>query len=194
MESHEPTIEHEDPGRFSQPLTRTITGKRRRRSKGEGTATSSQNSREALHLSAPARANAKVTGRKRTALQVDPSPPIRRSPRLSSVSEQSAPGRGKGAQPELDRQSDQVTGQPPPLRHLRWLPLSDLIAYSFQQPREIFTVPVPVRLARCLFCRLSPLFCSLLANIILPLGRNNSFSSRLMIECPQRTGKQSQQP
>jgi hypothetical protein len=90
--------------------------------------------------------------------------------------------------------------------HLRYWPrllLSDLIAYSFQEPRptaarEIkFTVPgpVPVRLARCLFCRLLPLFCSLLANIILPLGRTNSFSSRLvMIECPQRTGKQSQQP
>jgi hypothetical protein len=37
---------------------------------------------------------------------------IRRSPRLSS--EHSAPGSGKGAQPELDSQSDQVTGQPPP--------------------------------------------------------------------------------
>ena len=56
---------------------------------------------------------AAVTGRKRTAL--DPSLPIRRSPRLSS--EQSAPrdsGSGKGAQPELDGQSDQVTEQPPP--------------------------------------------------------------------------------
>ncbi len=51
MESHEPIIVHKDPGRFSQPLTRTITGKRRRRSKGEGTATSSQNSRGALPLS-----------------------------------------------------------------------------------------------------------------------------------------------
>ena len=43
---------------------------------------------------------------------LDPSLPIRRSPRLSS--EQSTPGRGKGAQLELDVQSDQVTGQPPP--------------------------------------------------------------------------------
>ncbi len=74
MESHEPAIVHKDPGRFTQPMTRTITGKRRRRStsKGEGTATSSQNCREALLLSAPA--NAAVTGRKRTAL--DPSLPI----------------------------------------------------------------------------------------------------------------------
>jgi hypothetical protein len=79
--------------------------------------------------------------------------------------------------------------------HLRhWLLLSDLIAYSFQEPREIFTVPVPVRLARCLGCRLLPLFCNLLANIILPLGRTNSFSSRLTSECPQRTGEQSRQP
>ena len=43
---------------------------------------------------------------------LDPSLPIRRSPRLSS--EHSAPGSGKCAQPELDRQPDQVTGQPPP--------------------------------------------------------------------------------
>ena len=55
--------------------------------------------------------------------------------------------------------------------HLRhWLPLSGLIAYSFQEPREIFTVPVLVLLARCTFCRHLPLFCSLLANIILPLS------------------------
>jgi hypothetical protein len=55
--------------------------------------------------------------------------------------------------------------------HLRhWLPLSDLIAYRFQEPREIFTVPVLVLLARCVFCRHLPLFCSLLANITLPLG------------------------
>jgi hypothetical protein len=39
---------------------------------------------------------------------LDPSLPIRRSPRLSS--EQSTPGSGKGAQLELDIQSDQVTG------------------------------------------------------------------------------------
>jgi hypothetical protein len=79
--------------------------------------------------------------------------------------------------------------------HLRyWLPLSDLIAYSFQEPRETFTVPVPVRLARCLCCRLLPLFCSFLANILLPLGRTNSFSSRLTSECRQRTGEQSRQP
>jgi hypothetical protein len=70
--------------------------------------------------------------------------------------------------------------------HLRhWLPPSDLIAYSFQEPGEIFTMPVlvPVLLARCSFCRyLLPLFCSLLANIILPLGRTKSFSSRLIHE------------
>jgi hypothetical protein len=89
-------------------MTRTITGKRRRKSPNNGTASSSQNSREALLLSAPA--NATVTGRKRSA--PDPSLPIRRSPRLSS--EHSAPGSGKCAQPELDRRSDQVTGQPPP--------------------------------------------------------------------------------
>jgi hypothetical protein len=80
--------------------------------------------------------------------------------------------------------------------HLRhWLPLrlSDLIAYSFQEPREIFMVPVPMRLARCFFCRFLPLFCSLLANIILPLGRTNLLSSRLMIECPRRNGRQSRQ-
>ena len=108
MESHEPAIVHKDPGRFTQPMNRTITGKRRRKSPNNGTASSSQNSREALPLSAPA--NATVTGRKRSA--PDPSLPIRRSPRLSS--EHSAPGSGKCAQPELDRQSDQVTGQPPP--------------------------------------------------------------------------------
>jgi hypothetical protein len=93
MESHEPTIVHKDPGRITQPMTRTITGKRRRKSQSDGTASSSQNSREALPLSATA--NATVTGRKRTAL--DPSCPIRRPPRLSS--EHSAPGSGKGAQP-----------------------------------------------------------------------------------------------
>ena len=108
MEPHEPTIVHTGPGRFIQPMTRTKTGKRRRKSSNNGTASSSQNSREALLLSSPA--NATVTGRKRSA--PDPSLPIRRSPRLSS--EHSAPGSGKCAQPELDRQSDQVTGQPPP--------------------------------------------------------------------------------
>jgi hypothetical protein len=213
-ESHEPVIVHKDPGRFSQPLTRTITGKRRRRGRSkdaselEGTATSSssQNSREALPLSESAPANATVTGRKPERTALDPSLPIRRSPRLSS--EQSAPGSGKpeGAQPALDRQSGQVTGQPQPP--------SLLAAAASQRPYRIlvqlsrakaqnkifkFTVPgpVPVRLAHCLFCRLGllPLFCSSSANIILPLGRTNSFSSRLvMIQCPQRTGKQSQQP
>ncbi len=45
--------------------------------------------------------------------------------------------------------------------HLRhWLPLRDLIAYSFQEPRETFMVPVPMRLARCFFCRLLPFSCS----------------------------------
>jgi hypothetical protein len=68
MESHEPATVHKDPGRLTQPLTRTITGKRRRRSNREGTATSSQNSRVALPLSAPANSNAAATGRKRTAL------------------------------------------------------------------------------------------------------------------------------
>jgi hypothetical protein len=118
--------------------------------------------------------------------------PIRRSPRLSS--EHSAPGSGKCAQPELDRQSDQVTGvlDSDSHHHLRhWLSLRDLIAYSFQKPRETFMVPIPMRLARCSFCRLLPFSCSLLANIILPLGRTNLFSSRTMIECPQRSGKQS---
>ena len=70
------------------------------------------------------------------------------------------------------------------LRH--WLPPSDLIAYSFQEPREIFTVPVLVLLARCTFCRYLPLFCSLLANIILPLGRIRSSSLKLTIKCPPR--------
>jgi hypothetical protein len=196
MESHEPTIVHKDPGRFTQPLTRSITGKRRRRSKGEGTATSSQNSREAWPLPVSAPANATATDRKRSAL--DPSLPImiRRSPRLSS--EQSAPGTrsGKGAQPGLDIQSDQVTGQPPPPSPLaasqRLGPYRIRLSRLRAEPREIFTVPVPVRLARCLFCRHLPLFCSLLASIILPLGRTNLFSSRLKIECPQRTGKQPQ--
>jgi hypothetical protein len=74
MESHEPAIVRKDPGRITQPMTRTITGKRRRKSKGEGTATASHNSREALPLSAPV--DAPATGRKRTAL--GPSLPIRR--------------------------------------------------------------------------------------------------------------------
>jgi hypothetical protein len=74
-----------------------------------------------------------------------------------------------------------------------WLPLSDLIAYSFQEPRETFMVPIPMRLARCLFCRLLPSSCSLLANIILPLGRTNLFSSKTMIECPRRSGRPSRQ-
>lgn len=108
MESHEPAVVHVDPGRFAPPLTRTRTGKRRCKGNGEGTASTFQNSQEALPLSAPADTTA--TGRKRKAL--DSSLPIRRSPRLSS--EQSAPGSGTGAQPELDTQSDQVTGQPPP--------------------------------------------------------------------------------
>jgi hypothetical protein len=78
--------------------------------------------------------------------------------------------------------------------HLRhWLPLSDLIAYSFQEPRETFMVPVPMRLARCLFCGFLPFFCSSLANNILPLGRTNLFSSRTR-NCPRRNGKQSRQP
>jgi hypothetical protein len=33
-----------------------------------------------------------------------------------------------------------------------------LVAYSFQEPREVFTVPVLVLLARCVFCRHLPLF------------------------------------
>ncbi len=74
-----------------------------------------------------------------------------------------------------------------------WLPLSDLIAYSFREPRETFMVPVPMQLARCLFCKLLLFSCSLLANIILPLGRTNLSSSRILIECPRRSGKQSRQ-
>jgi hypothetical protein len=89
MESHEPAIVHKDSGRITQPLTQTIPSKRRRKSKIDGAASSSQNSREALPLSASA--NATVTGRKRAA--PDPSCPIRRSPRLSS--EHLAPGSGK---------------------------------------------------------------------------------------------------
>jgi hypothetical protein len=195
MESHEPAIVHKDPGRIThwQPMTRTITGKRRRKSKGEGTATSSHKSREAVPLSAPADAAAPVTGRKRTALWhlthlfllgghhdcllSNQRPGVARAPNQSSIVSQT-----RSVLRSLDSH-----------HHLRyWLLLNDLIAYSFQEPpREIFTVPVPVRFARCLFCRLLPLFCSLLANIILPLGRTNSLSSRRMIECPQRTGKQS---
>jgi hypothetical protein len=53
MESHEPAIVHEDPGRITQPMTRTITGKRRRKNKDDGTASSSQNSREALPFVGP---------------------------------------------------------------------------------------------------------------------------------------------
>jgi hypothetical protein len=56
------------------------------------------------------RCDSYCSGRKRKAL--GSSLPIRRSSRLSS--EQSAPGSGKGAQPELDTQSDQIIGQPPP--------------------------------------------------------------------------------
>jgi hypothetical protein len=145
MESHEPAVVHVDPGRFTPPLTRTRTSKRRCKSKGEGTATFFQNSREALPLSAPADVTA--TGRKRKAL--DSSLPIRRSPRL--FSEQSAPGSGKGAHVRAPNQSS-IHSQTRSLdshHHLRhWLPLSDLIAYSFQEPREIFTVPVLVLLAR----------------------------------------------
>ncbi len=78
--------------------------------------------------------------------------------------------------------------------HLRhWLLPRDLIAYSCQEPRETFMVPIPMRLARCSFCRLLHFSCSLLANIILPLGRTDLFSSRIMIECPRRSGKQFRQ-
>ncbi len=142
MESHEPAIVHKDSGRITQPLTQTIPSKRRRKSKIDGTASSSQNSREALPLSASA--NATVTGRKRTA--PDPSCPIRRSPRLSS--EHLAPGSGSAPnQSSIDSQTRSLDSH----HHLRhWLPLSDLTAYSFQEPREIFMVPVPMRLASSL--------------------------------------------
>ena len=115
------------------------------------------------------RCDSYCSGRKRKAL--GSSLPIRRSSRLSS--EQSAPGSGKGAQPELDTQSDQIIGQPPPPSPLAASQRPYRILYSFQEPREIFMVPVLVLLARCTFCRHLPLFCSfkLLANIILPLGR-----------------------
>jgi hypothetical protein len=212
MESHEPAIVHKDPGRFTQPMTRTITGKRRRKSKNDGAASSSQNSREALPVSAPA--NATVTGRKRTAL--DPSCPIRRSPRLSS--EHSAPGSGKCAQPELDRQSDQVTGQPPPPSFLGGggssfndgttqtaldppgPPRGGAGSHPSPPPSPLAASQRPYRIQLSRAKRnphgagphaIGPPFCSSLANIILPLGRTNLFSSRLMIECPRRNGKQS---
>ena len=93
-------------------------------------------------------------------------------------------------QSSIDSQTRSLDSHHHP-RH--WLPLRDLIAYSFQEPRETFMAPVPMRLARCLFCRLLPFSCSLLANTILPLGRINLLSLRTMIECPQRSGKQSRQ-
>ena len=78
-------------------------------------------------------------------------------------------------------------------RHRHWLLLSDLFVYSFQGPRETFTVPVPVPLARCTFCRFLLLFCNPLANNILPQGRTKSSSLRLMTKCPLRAGKPSHQ-
>ena len=113
-------------------------------------------------------------------------------------------GRGTDAPPEFDTQSSGLRAGRPghsvdtgSHHHRRaplsWLPPRDLIAYSFHEPREIFMVPVPMPLARCLFCRLLPFSCSLLASIILPLGRTNLFSSRILIECPRRSGKQSRQ-
>ena len=85
---------------------------------------------------------------------------------------QPTPGNGRGAQPESDTQPGRAS------------------SYSFQEPRETLTVPVHVPLARCTFGRLLPLFCSLLANTILPQGRTRSFSLnlRLWTECPPRTG------
>jgi hypothetical protein len=110
MEAWEPVSANVDPGRFVTTLTRTRTrpSKRRCRGNGEGTANTPQNPQDALTLSAPA--NATPTGRRRKTL--DSSLPIRRSPRL--FSKQATPGSGRGAQPELDTQSAQVTGQPPP--------------------------------------------------------------------------------
>ena len=108
MESQEPFFAKSASAQSINPLTQSGHSKRRRRGHDVGTANTFSLSQDSLPSSAPP--DAPTTGRKRKT--IDPSLPVRRSPRL--YSEQSAPGNGRGAQPELDTQSDQVPGQPPP--------------------------------------------------------------------------------
>ena len=108
MESQEPVLAKSASAQSINPLTQSGRSKRRRRGHDVGTANTFSLSQDSLPSSAPP--DAPTTGRKRKT--IDPSLPVRRSPRL--YSEQSAPGNGRGAQPELDTQSDQVPGQPPP--------------------------------------------------------------------------------
>jgi len=107
MESQELASSTVELARGIQPSTRASTSKRRRRGKAEGSANTSSDS-HALPMNAPA--NASPTDRKRKS--VEPSAPIRRSPRLCN--EEPAPGKGRGALPEFVTQSDQDAGQPPP--------------------------------------------------------------------------------
>jgi hypothetical protein len=110
------------------------------------------------------------------------------SPRLHS--EQSTPGNDGSTQMAFNTQSDQDTRQPPPPSPLAASQRPYRIQLSRAKRNFMVTVLVQGSLdRRCTFYRCFLLFCSLWANSIRPQGRTRSSFSKLMTECPQKTGK-----